>query len=635
MRDKFYRINGRIVQPQNCETLICEIIHRENSNFDIDRLSIPYNKKGYFNLVIKLSDNPKEIKLSCKREKNIEIIFNISEISVLEYFYHVYKHNLSLFFKETNIKKSIKELSGISIYTAIFNPEKSYFNAQKARISLKSSSISHDIHQVLPKNFSQVYGRKPVTTALIFRDKIYNWTNSESQISQIFISKKVGINLLNKINSDYIFLIFGEDRFMGNFENFKSFVDKFNFPEIIYFDHFDTESNPYFKPDWNFYYFLHYDYISRAVAFRTDFLKKLLEKEDEIEINSYTHYKLILKAYLEYGVVPQHVPLPLFILTYDNSISDWDTGLDILKNYFKEEISKNSWENTFLYKPPLKEEKKVSIIIPTKDKVELLSRCVYSILEKTSYKNFEIIIVDNGSQQRETFEFYEQIKDRGNIKILSMPIKFNFSKLVNYGIKEADGEYIVLMNNDTEVINEDWLEWFVRYLNINEIGVVGAKLFYPDGKIQHAGVVVGLHGLADHAFKGCEDGFGYMGRLSLPQEYLAVTAACMGFRKEVFDMVGGFEEELEVNFNDLDFCLKVYSQGYKVLYLPQVQLIHYEHASRGKDDTPEKIKRAKKEKEYIQKKWKKFIDYDPYYNPNLTIFRNDFSPAPPRLYWLE
>jgi len=247
-------------------------------------------------------------------------------------------------------------------------------------------------------------------------------------------------------------------------------------------------------------------------------------------------------------------------------------------------------------------------------------------MKKTKYQPFEIVLIDNGSTKKETFDFYEQLlKEYSNIRIIEDPKPFNFSRLVNFGVSQASGEFICLLNNDTEILEECWLEEMLYYAVKPEVGVVGAKLYYPDGKIQHAGVIVGFWGLADHAFKGCMEENDYMFRLTTPQEYLAVTAACMMFRKEIFKMVEGFDETLKLNFQDLDFCLKVFERGYKIIYTPYAQLIHHEHATRGKPDNKEKIKQLEKEKKIIKRRWKKYIGKDPYYHPFLDLNTTRFS----------
>ncbi|MEK4513005.1 glycosyltransferase family 2 protein [Paenibacillus sp. FSL K6-2524] len=271
---------------------------------------------------------------------------------------------------------------------------------------------------------------------------------------------------------------------------------------------------------------------------------------------------------------------------------------------------------------------KVSIIIPTRNMVSVLQKCLESIFKKTSYENFEIIIVDNNSDDPATFEAYHywEEREKSRIKVFSLNIPFNYSKLNNFGVTKAEGELLLLLNNDIEVISENWLTEMVGQAIRSEIGAVGACLYYPDGSLQHGGVVLGLGGVAGHSHKHFSaESPGYFRRLKVVSNYTAVTAACLMIRKEIFIEVGGFEEELQVAFNDVDFCLKVWSEGYNNVWLPQVKLYHHESKSRGYEDTPEKQERFKKEIEWIKRRWERVLNNDPAYNPNLTKDREDFS----------
>ncbi len=272
---------------------------------------------------------------------------------------------------------------------------------------------------------------------------------------------------------------------------------------------------------------------------------------------------------------------------------------------------------------------KVSIIIPNKDHTEDLDKCIRSIAGKQNYTNYEIIIVENNSTEKKTFKYYEDIqKELSCVRVVFWKEEFNYSKINNFGCSFATGEYLLLLNNDTEMIREDCLRELLSFSTRPEVGIVGARLLYDDGSVQHAGVILGLGGVAGHAFAGIlGDNKGYFARAIIPQDYCAVTAACLMVRKSIYDEVGGFEEKLVVAFNDVDFCLKVYSKGYLVVYNPGAELYHYESKSRGYEDTPEKIKRFQKETDFLLTKWKTLIDNgDPNYNVNLSLTRADFMP---------
>ncbi len=282
-------------------------------------------------------------------------------------------------------------------------------------------------------------------------------------------------------------------------------------------------------------------------------------------------------------------------------------------------------------KPPL-----VSLIIPTRNRLAILRQCVESILAKTSYPRFEIIVVDNESDDQETLLYFADLKKRG-VQVLEYHEPFNYSAINNFAVSRASGEIIGLINNDLEVIHGDWLSEMVSQAIRPGIGAVGAMLYYPNNTIQHAGVIVGLGGVAGHAFRDFPRGTeGVFNRARLIQNYSAVTAACLIIRKSIFQEVGGLDaENLSVAFNDIDFCLKVKTSGYLNLWTPFAELYHHESASRGADDTPEKHERFAKEVDYMLKRWGDRLKHDPAYNPNLTLEFTDFSlAAPPRIWRL-
>jgi len=271
-------------------------------------------------------------------------------------------------------------------------------------------------------------------------------------------------------------------------------------------------------------------------------------------------------------------------------------------------------------------EPRVSLVIPTRDNAAVLETCIRSIRSRTRYANYEILIIDNGSVEEKTKRLFADLSSDPSIRILPMPGPFNFSKLNNATAREATGEILGLVNNDIEVTRENWLVEMVALAMRPEAGCVGAKLLYPDGRIQHAGVVIGLGGVAGHGhrFAGASDP-GYLNRLRSVQNVSAVTAACLLIRKQVFDRVGGLDENLTVAFNDVDFCLKVRAAGYLNLWTPFAELIHHESVSRGRDLTPTKARRFAGEYATMQRRWGADLLNDPYYSPHLTYDREDFS----------
>ncbi len=272
---------------------------------------------------------------------------------------------------------------------------------------------------------------------------------------------------------------------------------------------------------------------------------------------------------------------------------------------------------------------RISIVIPNKDHVEDLKRCISSIEEKSTYDNYEIIVVENNSETKEIKDYYELLKDDPRVKVVTYTSSFNYSAINNFGVKETTGEYILLLNNDTQVITVNWMEEMLMYAQREDVGAVGAKLYYGDKTIQHAGVVIGLgaHRTAGHThYKQHRENLGYMGRLCYAQDVTAVTGACLLVKKSLFEKVGGLDESFAISLNDVDFCLKLRKLGLLNVFTPFAELYHFESISRGLDDQGEKAERYNRESAHFRDKWKKELQQgDPYYNPNFSLDRSDFS----------
>ncbi len=290
--------------------------------------------------------------------------------------------------------------------------------------------------------------------------------------------------------------------------------------------------------------------------------------------------------------------------------------------------STRAFETIFRIKYEVMGHPKVSVIIPNKDHVEDLKRCIESILTRTTYDNYEIIIVENNSETMEIEEYYKSIKS-DRIKIIRYIGAFNYSRIVNYGAEYADGLYLLLLNNDTQVITPTWMEELLMYAQRKDVGAVGAKLLYADRSIQHAGIVIGLgaHRTAGHTHYGKSyDNLGYMGRLCYAQDVSAVTGACLMLKKYLFNKLGGLDDHFAVSLNDVDLCLRLREKGYLNVFTPFAELYHFESASRGSDAEGEKAERYNKESEIFRKRWAKVLEQgDPYYNPNFSLDRSDYS----------
>ena len=301
------------------------------------------------------------------------------------------------------------------------------------------------------------------------------------------------------------------------------------------------------------------------------------------------------------------------------------------KGYKNFEIkSTRAFETIFEIKYEIQKEDKISILIPNKDHVDDLRRCLESIKERSTYDNYEIIVIENNSTEDATFAYYKTLENQEKIKVVTYEGEFNYSKINNFGAMHATGEYLLLLNNDTQVITMNWLEAMMMYAQRPDVGAVGAKLYYGDHTIQHAGIVLGLgaHRTAGHThYKINHDNLGYMGRLCYAQNVSAVTGACLMVRRSLFEELGGLDESFKIALNDVDFCLRLREKGYLNVFTPFAELYHFESASRGIDIQDEaKAKRYEEEAEHFRNKWKVILEKgDPYYNPNFSLDYSDYS----------
>lgn len=407
--------------------------------------------------------------------------------------------------------------------------------------------------------------------------------------------------------------------------------------DMIYTDEDKLDENglycdPHFKPDYSPDTLLSLNYICHFTVIRKSLGDKIGWFKSEFD--GAQDYDLFLRVTEESNNI-KHLPKVLYhwrksatSTAANNNNKDYArlAGKKALEEALKRrkvegEVLLDQRSPFYIVNYKLKQEPKVSIVIPTKDHIDLLSKCINSIYKYTIYRNFEIVIVDNNSIEEKTIKYLDEIKSKHkNIKVIHDKGEFNFSKINNDAIKKLDTDYILLLNNDTEVITEKWLSIMVGYASRPHIGCVGAKLLYSDETIQHAGVILGLGGVASHAYIGADrNNVGYFGRLCVPYNYSANTAACLMVSKKKFDMVGGLEEDLKVAYNDIDFNIKLLEKGYYNVFLPQIELFHYESKSRGLDTKGEKKERFLKETEYMNNKWGDILYSDKYYNSNFSL----------------
>ncbi len=398
---------------------------------------------------------------------------------------------------------------------------------------------------------------------------------------------------------------------------------------------------PHFKPDFALETLLSQNYICHLTTARTSMIREIGGLRPDFDGSQ--DYDLVLRL-VEKARKVVHIPKVLYhwrmhmqstALNPGSKLYAFTAGQRAIADHLKRvglpgevTIRDNApglykicyrWQST-----PL-----VSIIIPNRDQPKMLERCLRS-LEKTTYSNVEIVIVENGSQLRETFDLYQRWAAKPNVRILRWEMPFNYGAVNNFAVREARGELVLLMNNDIEVINPDWLEHMVGLATKPGVGVVGAKLYYPDKSVQHAGVIIGMGEVAGHVNVGVPgDNLGYLGRLVCVQNFSAVTGACMMVRKEIYEEVGGLDEEYPLCYSDIDLCLKILQAGYRNAWTPDAELYHHESKTRGPEDTPAKIARYRAEVDRFHRKWLEFRTAgDPFFNRN---FRLDIQHPLPRV----
>lgn len=481
---------------------------------------------------------------------------------------------------------------------------------------------------------------------------VQDYMKNDSRIKYKILEKNVGISentneCIKMTTGEYIGLFDHDDLLHSAalFEYMKAICEKG--ADFIYCDEdkFETSVDycfdPYFKPDFAIDNLRANNYICHFTVFKKSLLGEvgLFRKE----FDGSQDHDMILRL-TEKAKCIVHVPKILYHWRVStNSVASdpyakpytIKAGINAVKEHLNRCNLRATVEsstvhpNFYRIKYEIIGNPLVSILIPNKDHIVDLSRCINSILEKSSYKNIEIIIIENNSAEQETFNYYDSLKKYDNIKVVEYRSngKFNYSAINNYGVTYASGEHVLFLNNDIEIISENWLEEMLMYSQRKDVGAVGAKLYYPNDTIQHAGVILGIGGVAGHSHKYFDrKSNGYFARCVLQQNLSAVTAACLMMRKSVFNEINGFDESFEVAFNDVDLCMRIREEGYLIVWTPYAEAYHYESISRGYEDTPEKQERFKGEATRFQTRWKKELEEgDPYYNPNLTLDREDFS----------
>lgn len=462
------------------------------------------------------------------------------------------------------------------------------------------------------------------------------------------LKKNLGISdntnaCLDMTTGDYI-VLFDHDDFLhpsALYENMKVIEEKG--ADFIYTDEntfhntINDAFNPHYKPDFSPDYLRAINYICHLTTFSRQLYQKVGGFRREFDGSQ--DYDMILRL-TEQAQQIVHIPKILYywraheqsvamdIHAKDYCIAAARKALEehLQRVGLKGRVENGKFLSSYRIRYELDGMPFISILIPNKDHVEELRRCLESIERVSTYENYEIIIIENNSEEEETFNYYEEIKGNSKIEVITWDKEFNYSAINNYGASFAKGEYLLLLNNDVEVLSPNWLQEMLMYVQRQDVGAAGAKLYYPNDTIQHAGVIIGIGGVGGHSHKYYpREDFGYFARLVTVQNLSAVTAACLMVKKSVFDQLNGLDTEYKVAFNDVDFCMRIREAGYLIVFTPYAELYHYESLSRGAEDTPEKVQRFNGEMYRFMNRWKKELDEgDPYYNPNLSLTYEDF-----------
>ncbi len=544
--------------------------------------------------------------------------------------------------KDTNIQ-SVKVTRLAYPYAKKLVIKKLILTHPRYQLNSQKQNIKDIRFSLLWRHYCAVFYSKKYILSYI------DWINEFDAGSQInFSFPFIPDQALDVLPDEWVIFLDTDCVLSRNFSKYvKEYIGKFNGYGLIYTDsdlinENGNRTSPQFNSDWDRDLFYSRNYLSGLVIINRRIIDQLAFKGFYLkEHDSYERILFCLDFLSDSDVF--HIPRIMFhrYKQYYKNNSESDNKpaiLACLNNHFQrnkiQALAK--WnEHALQVQYTIPEiEPLVSIIIPTRNQKALLQKCLSAIINKTEYTNYEIILVDNGSDEQDALDYLAEVARIPKIKILSDSRPFNYSALNNYAVHFAKGEILALLNNDVEVINKNWLNEMVGHALRPEVGAVGAKLYYPNDTIQHAGVIIGLSGCADHLFRGlARNEPGYQMRAMLTQAYSAVTGACLIVRKSYYQQVGGLnEQDLPVAFNDIDLCLKLRAAGYRTIWCPHAELYHHESVSRGIDDTPEKKSRSKREVAYMIKQWSNLMPHDPAYNPNLSLLDPNCNLAwPPRI----
>lgn len=499
-----------------------------------------------------------------KLEQGIGLVKRAYQIWSEQYHYHIPKDILAMY-----VRKFVSESRNIQKYSAAcFNP--------------------YDAGEYAQWRALQDHGRvKPMDLAFVRQGEVLS---------------------LAEVKSEYVCVM---NRGTVLYPGFFRACEELKCCDVLYFDsdlrkEDGTRYCPWLKPDFSYDTLRSYNYIGDCYIVKTELLRQFVGQK-------WRPYEWLL-AWSDQKAVFRHVNCLAYGSRQEYS------GAEELKEYIGKRGSVHVHADGIVcdVQYELKENPLVSILIPSKDGVQMTKRCVDSILRKTTYPNIEIILMDNGSKEPETLQYFHAIAMDERFRVLPLPGAFNFSYLNNCAVKQARGKYVVLMNNDIIVQTPDWLEKMLSYGQLSGVGSVGCKLYYPDGTIQHAGILAGRGGVAAHrCYRQKAVASSYLHRQEAIADVAGCTAACLLVKKSLYEELGGLKEDLAVNFNDVDFAFRLLDAGYRNVYLPMVEMIHDESKTRGMDTAPEKVARYMGEIEYMKSHWAKYIAHDPFYHDGL------------------
>lgn len=518
----------------------------------------------------------------------------------------------------------------ISVVTPVFNTSEKYLR----------SALESVLNQTY--NNWELCLADDGSTEECVKQVLEEFKGRDKRIKVIYLDKNLGISAasneaLKLTTGEFIALMDHDDELAPNalFE-YAKLLNLNKKLDMIYSDedkiNADGEfEDPYFKPDWSPDTFLSCMYTPHLIVFRKAIVDKIGGFRSGFDGSQ--DYDLVLRFIEKTGRIA-HIPKILYhwrkvpgstaavytAKSYSHQASQKALREALKRKKIDANLKEGMWLGSFRVHYRIPQEKLVSIIIPSKDKVELLETCVRSILQKTTFRNYEILIIDNNSVEKKTRAFYEKIqKESSKVKVFNFRKPFNFSEINNFGATEAKGDYLLFLNNDTKVISHEWLSSLVEHIQRKEVGAVGPKLLFGDGTIQHVGVITGVCGeIAGHPFYGLPKNLnGYFGNINMVRNVRAVTGACLMTRRDVFKEVGGFDERFMVSYNDVDLCMRINQKGYRVIYTPYSVLYHFESKSLGKVSDGER-KVDYNEVLLMKKLWGKKLYPDPYYNPNLS-----------------